>query len=133
MPPRTPARQSRPDASDLAKTAPGLAGDPPNGQPVAGVLSFNGETYKLDAKQGVWPLLQFARVAEAGMNTTDMRGLAAVHAFLQDVIDPGDWGRFQEDMIAKKVTDIKGLLDTTQQAVNHMLERMEAADGEPGG
>jgi len=91
-----------------------------------GTLVFKGETYKLDTKVGIWPLMQFARAAEAGMNTADARGLAAVHAFLQDVIDPAEWGRFQEDMIRKKVDDLGELLDTAQQAVNQLLEKQAA-------
>jgi hypothetical protein len=102
----TRARQTRPKQT---------AGTP-------GTLTFKGETYRLDKKVGIWPLIQFARSAEAGMQIVDQRGLAAVHAFLQDVIDPDDWGRFQEDMIKKKVDDLTELLETAQQAVNYMME-----------
>jgi hypothetical protein len=90
---------------------------------VPGTLTFLGETYKLDTKVGIWPLMQFARAAESGLDTADARGLAAVHAFLQDVIDPDDWGRFQEDMIMTKVDDLSELIGTAQQAVTQLLER----------
>jgi len=110
MPPRsgnpaTRARQSRPK-----KPAP------------AGTLTFKGATYKLDSKMGIWPLLQFARAAESGLTTVDAKGLAAIHAFLQDVIDPEDWGRFQEDMISKKVDDIAELMNAAQQAANKLMD-----------
>ena len=97
--------------------------------PKPGTLTFLGGTYKLDTKVGIWPLLQFARAAEAGLEVVDQRGLAAVHAFLQDVIDPEDWGRFQEDMITKKVNDLGQLLDTAQQAVSQLLERQSNTNG----
>lgn len=125
MPPRTPARQSKPTQADLSATAPGLVKSP-HGDAAMGTLTYNGETYKLSEENGVWPLLQFARVAESGMRTTDMRGLAAIHAYLQDVIDPEDWGRFQDDMINKKFTDIEGLMKSVQQAVEAQLERIGA-------
>jgi hypothetical protein len=124
MPPRTPARQSRPDSADLARTAPGLV-KKAHSDSAVGFLEFGGEKYQLSAEQGVWPLLQFARAAEAGFRTNDSRGLAAIHAFLEDVIDPGDWGRFQEDMIKNKVVDLEKLMKAAQQAVNDQLERME--------
>ena len=103
--PRTPARQTKP-AGDAGTT-----------------LTFKGEKYKLDTKVGIWPLMQFARSAEAGLDIVDQRGLAAVHAFLQDVIAPEEWGRFQEDMITKKVDDLGELLDTAQQAVGILLDK----------
>jgi len=93
----------------------------------AGTFSYKGETYKLSAELGVWPLLQFARASEAGWRTDDPRGLAALHAFLEDVIDPEDWGRFQEDMIKKKVVDIFGLMTAAQEAVDTMMDAMAQA------
>jgi hypothetical protein len=99
---------------------------PPRRAPAQGHLSFKGGEYKLDTKMGIWPLLQFARAAEAGMEVTDARGLAAIHAFLQDVIDPDDWPRFQEDMIKKKVDDLRELLDAANDAVNQLLEAQDS-------
>lgn len=123
MPPRTPARQSR---TELARTAPGLVKSP-HSKNAVGTLSFGGNEYKLSSEQGVWPLLQFARAAEAGFQVTDSRGLAAIHAFLEDAIDPDDWGRFQEDMIMNKVVDLEGLMKAAQQAVSDQLTRLEQA------
>jgi hypothetical protein len=123
MPPRrtTPANGSRPRPAARPKAAP---------EP--GFLTFKGEKYKLDSKVGIWPLIQFARSAESGLTIIDQRGLAAVHAFLQDVIDPEDWGRFQEDMIKKKVSDLTELLDTAQQAVSQLLERQNKTAAKRG-
>lgn len=114
----TPVRQSRPPA--------GLTKSRPAKKP-GGTLSFAGAKYKLDPELGIWPAMQFARAAEAGWRTDDPRGLAAIHAFLQDVLDPEDWPRFQEDMINKKVADIEGLLSAANQAVNQMLDKQLAA------
>ena len=87
-----------------------------------------GDDYRIAAKVGVWPLLQFARAAEAGMSMTDYRGLAAVHAMLQDVIHEDDWGRFQENMIVKKASDLEALMQAAQQA----LELLQASQGKNG-
>lgn len=116
MPPKgTVARQSRPPANRARS------------KPAPGFLEFAGAKYRLDAKQGIWPLLQFARAAEAGFKLDDPRGLAAIHAFLQDVIDPEDWPRFQEDMIQKKVVELDKLMNAAQQAVSSMIDRLNAA------
>jgi hypothetical protein len=93
----------------------------------AGTFSYMGGTYRLDSKMGVWPLLQFARAAESGWRNDDSRGLAAIHAFLQDVMLPEDWGRFQEDMILKKMADIEGLLTVVRKAVDDSLTAMAKA------
>jgi len=121
---RAPARQSRPSAAAV-KSA--------RSRPATGTLRYAGASYKISEKQGVWPLLQFARAAEAGFQLTDPRGLAAIHAFLEDVIDPDDWPRFQEDMISKKVVDLDGLMKAAQQAVSDMLDRMTASADKKNG
>lgn len=100
------------------------------GKVTAGTFTYMGDTYRLDTKMGVWPLLQFARAAQSGFTNNDSRGLAAIHAFLQDVMDPRDWGRFQEDMIAKKMADINGLLEVVRKAVDESLAAMEKAEKE---
>jgi len=103
----------------------------PRGKKPAGTVTFKGETYRLDSKMGVWPMLQFARAAEAGLDAADARGLAAIHAFLQDVIDPDDWGRFQEDMIKNKISDLGELINVANQAVNALLDaQANGAKGE---
>lgn len=130
---RTPARQTR---TDLARTAPGLVKDARStDESAAGSFTWKDETYRISDEQGIWPLLQFARAAEAGFRVTDARGLAAVHAFLQDMIHPDDWPQFQEDMISKKEVDLEGLLKTVQEAVSKTLDKMAAAGQitDPGG
>jgi hypothetical protein len=97
-----------------------------------GTLTYLGETYRLSSKQGVWPLLQFARAAGSGLSVTDHRGLAAVHAFFEDVIDPGDWGRFQENMIAAKLTDLEGLLNAANQAVSAVAGQLNGSTPKEG-
>lgn len=96
----------------------------------AGAFTYMGETYRLDSKMGVWPLLQFARAAESGWRNDDMRGLAAIHAFLQDVMLPEDWPRFQDDMISKKMADVPGLLEVVRKAVDESLAAMAKAEGD---
>jgi hypothetical protein len=98
---------------------------PPKVEP--GTMTYLGESYRLDESQGIWPILQFARAAEAGLNMTDPRGLAAIHAFLQDCLHPDDWGRFQEDMVKKKFVDLDGLMTAAREAVEAQMAKLEEA------
>jgi hypothetical protein len=113
-PRRTPAA-GRPTAAARARQAK-LA--PP-------AIKFKGAEYRIADKIGVWPLMQLARAAQAGVSLADQRGLAATHALMQDVIHPDDWGRFEEDMIVKKVDDMAELMEATRQATELMAERQQ--------
>jgi len=83
-------------------------------------ITFRGGEYRISSKIGVWPLMQLARAAEAGVSLADQKGLAAAHALLEDCIHPDDWGRFQEDMITSKVDDLDELMKAVQQATELM-------------
>jgi hypothetical protein len=93
-------------------------------RPAAPTIKFKGKEYRVADKVGVWPLMQLARAAESGLTLGDQKGLAAAHAMLQDVIHPDDWGQFQEDMIAGKITDMDELLEACRQATELVSERM---------
>jgi hypothetical protein len=93
-------------------------------------VTFMGSKYRVADKVGIWPLMQFARAAEAGVSLRDAKGLAALHAMLEDVIHPDDWGQFQDDMIAKKAVDLQAMLDVSGQVVELLTER--AKKGRPG-
>jgi hypothetical protein len=89
----------------------------------ADTITFMDGSYKVAGKVGVWPQMMLARAAQDGVMLGDMRGLAAVHAMLENVIDPEDWPRFQEDMIKKKADDLSELLDAVTQALQVVSER----------
>jgi len=88
-----------------------------------------GATYKVAGKIGIWPQLQLARAAQEGVTLGDMRSLAAVHATLENVIDPADWPRFEADMIAKKSDDLEKLLDLVGQCAQVVASRAGRANG----
>jgi hypothetical protein len=86
-----------------------------------------GATYKVADKIGVWPQMQLARASEQGLTFADPRGLAAVHATLENVIHADDWGRFQDDMISKRVQDLDELLSAVTQAMKIVVARQAPA------
>lgn len=93
-------------------------------------ITHLGEEYRLADKIGVWPLMQLARAAQEGVASTDMRGLAALHAMFEDIIDAEDFPRFEAHMIASKMTDPMALLETTQEAVVRIQTRQARANGQ---
>jgi hypothetical protein len=77
-----------------------------------------GAEYKLADKVGIWPLMQYARAIETGDNEQgNRRAMASAHAILEDSLHPDDWGRFQDDMIAKKMDDLLTVLDAVMGAI----------------
>jgi hypothetical protein len=102
-------------------------------KPPGPTVTFKGETYKVSDKFGVWPMMQFARAAEAGLSLGDAKGLAAAYSMLQDVIHEDDWGRFQENMINGKVDDLEGLMKLTQEAVTLITDSAGRKNGRANG
>lgn len=94
-------------------------------------ISFQGKSYRVAKKIGIWPQMQLARAAQEGVTLGDMRGLAAVHATLENVIDPDDWPRFEADMISGKCDDLQKLLDLVTDAAKVVAARSQ--NGTPNG
>lgn len=111
---------AKPLADPVAKAAQGAA----EGAADAGeTVEFKGNTYKISESVALFTLMRFARAAESGINILDFRALAALHAFLQDCFDPEDWGRFQEDMISSRESDVDELLTVATQVVEKLTSR----------
>jgi hypothetical protein len=88
-----------------------------------GEIAFKGEVYKISDSVGLWPMIQFARAAEAGLNLGDFRALAALHSLLESCIAKDDWGRFQENMIATREADLEALLDVATSVIAKLAAR----------
>lgn len=58
-------------------------------------VSFAGETFTVADRIGLMPLMRFAKVAQAGVDSADLEGLAAMYDLLEQCIAPQDWRRFQ--------------------------------------
>jgi hypothetical protein len=86
-------------------------------------VEFNGQKYRISDSVALFTLMRFARAAESGINLMDFRALAALHAFLQDCIHPDDWGRFQEDMISTKQSNLDALLDVATRVIEKLTSR----------
>lgn len=65
-------------------------------------VEFMGAEYRIAEKVGLMPLMKFAHVSSKGLDSSDMDGLAAMYAMIQDCIDPAEWSRFEHDAMEKK-------------------------------
>jgi hypothetical protein len=59
-------------------------------------VEFGGETFTTADRIGLMPLMRFAKVAKAGVDSASMEGLAAMYDMLEQCIAPQDWPRFVE-------------------------------------
>lgn len=91
--------------------------------PAGDEIEYKGETYKISDTVGLWPMMQFARAAETGIDLGDWRALAAMHALLESCIAKEDWGRFQEQMISTKEADLNALLDLATSVIEKLSAR----------
>lgn len=58
-------------------------------------LKFAGETFRMSESIGLMPLMKFAKVAKAGVDSDDLDGLAALYDLLEQCVAEEDWERFQ--------------------------------------
>lgn len=58
-------------------------------------VEFGGELFIVADKIGLMPLMRFAKVAKAGVDSADLDGLAAMYDLLEQCIAPEEWARFE--------------------------------------
>lgn len=85
-------------------------------------IQFEGESFELASKVGLMPMMRFAHLAQKGLDSNDMEGLAAIYDLLRAVIADDAWGRFQEHAVATRA-DGDDLLAVVSQAVATISER----------
>jgi hypothetical protein len=50
-------------------------------------IEFMGDRFRLARSIGLMPLMKFAHASESGLDTEDMRGMAALYAMIRDCVD----------------------------------------------
>lgn len=85
-------------------------------------VDFLGEQFKVADKVGALPLMRFAKVARAGVDASELEGLAAMYDLLGQVIHPDDWSRF-EDHADRVHADGDQLLGLVQEVFALMAAR----------
>lgn len=59
-------------------------------------IEFGGDTFDTAERIGLMPMMRFAKVANEGIDSNTLQGLAAMYDLLEQCIAPHDWSRFQK-------------------------------------
>jgi hypothetical protein len=98
-------------------------------------VEFHGEKYRIADQIGLMPLMRFAKVAQAGVDSSDMDGLVAMYDLMEQCLVDEDWARFAA-AATKHRADGEELMDVVRQAIEAMAERptqrsSDSSDGPP--
>lgn len=85
-------------------------------------IEFAGESFAVADKIGLMPLMRFAHLADSGVDSEDMAGLAAMYDLLEQCIAEQDWSRFQR-AATKSRADGDDLMAAVQAAIAVISER----------
>lgn len=94
-----------------------------------------GQTFDLADKIGLMPLMRFAHLARAGVDTDDMEGLDAMYALLRQCFTAESWVAF-EDAASRNLADGDELFGVVTDALAVMTARPTgrpsvSSDGSP--
>jgi hypothetical protein len=93
------------------------------GEPiVVDQVEFAGEKFRIRRRAPVMALLKFAKAAQAGGDSENLEGLAAMYALLRGCIDTQDWQRF-EDLAMELESDHEELFAVVQQTLELLTSR----------
>lgn len=85
-------------------------------------IVFEGERFRIADKIGLMPLMRFAKVAKAGVDSNEMEGLAAMFDLLQQCVHPDEWVRFEQHANDTRA-DGDSLMMVTQDVMTKLSER----------
>ena len=98
-------------------------------------VAFGGEQFVVADAIGLMPLMRFAKVAQAGADSSDLEGLAAMYDLLEQCIHEDDWVRFQKVATRVKADD-KALFGVVREVMATVAGRptrrpSDSSDGPP--
>lgn len=85
-------------------------------------VTFNGAEFAVASKIGLMPLMRFAKVAKAGVDSSDEEGMVAMYDLLQQCIADEEWTRF-EAHADKTRADDQELLQVVKDVMAILSER----------
>jgi hypothetical protein len=99
------------------------------------LVQWKGQTYRLADKIGDAPIMDFAEIAEQGIDSNEMRGLAAMKSLLRNCLTTEDFAKFW-----RHATEIRAGSDEMMALVKDTYEALSgrptvrpsvSSDGEP--
>jgi hypothetical protein len=88
---------------------------------VAEVVFF-GESFTIAERIGLMPLMRFAKVAQSGVDSNELAGLAAMYDLLEQCIAEQDWQRFQDTADSNRA-DGDELMAVVSEVMEKLTER----------
>lgn len=85
-------------------------------------VEFCGERFTIADKIGLMPLMRFAKVGKAGVDSDSLEGLVAMYDLLEQCLSPAEWQRFQ-DTADKHRADADELLAVVTKVFEVLSER----------
>lgn len=81
-----------------------------------------GDRFRVAERVGLMPLMRFAHLADAGVDSEDMSALAAMYDLLEQCFLAEDWARFQR-AATKARADGEALMGVVKEAIQVISER----------
>jgi hypothetical protein len=85
-------------------------------------VEFCGVQFRIAEKVAALPLMRFAKVAKAGVDATELDGMAAMYDLLEQVIHPDDWAKFERHADHERA-DGEQLLEVVQAVFVLLADR----------
>lgn len=101
----------------------------PSAAPAARTVEWFGQDFELADKIGLMPLMRFAHLARAGVDSGDMEGLDAMYVLLKQCFTASAWQRF-EDVASEQRAGGDELFGVVTKAIEAMSAR---PTGRPSG
>lgn len=89
-------------------------------------------TFRIAPSIGLMPLLRFAHAAKAGMDSTDLEGMAALYDMIADCVHPDDWTEFMSYATLTKAED-EDLMEFVGTAMEIITARPRKPRGNSSG
>lgn len=83
---------------------------------------FLGQSFDIAERIGAMALMRFAKVAQRGVDSSDMAGLAAMYDLIEQCLDAGEWERFQEHADKMRATG-EQLMAFVKEVMQEMTAR----------
>lgn len=98
-------------------------------------IEHDGERFRIAPEVGLMSMMDFAEVAEEGIDANAIAGLAAMKRLLKDLIDERDWQRFHAWTRTAKLDGVQlGLvISKAMEIVGGRETPTESPSGSPGG
>jgi hypothetical protein len=99
------------------------------------LVPWHGEMFQVADKIGDMALMRFAKVADQGIDSNEMRGLAAMYDLLEGCLTPKDWQRFESLALRVHATsdEIMELVKSTYEVISGRptVRPSVSSDGQP--